>query len=348
MPLGGFGFISLFYAFLGVRFAIQFWPQRKAVFDRDFTANDRSMVTQAAFFFLLPVAVLLHEAGHAIAIKLFGGEIVDFGFYFFAGYVSYYPQGFSDLQQMIVAFAGTLVNLLLIIVAMGVVFLWRPPLRAAYNELLIQFSIISGLNAFVLYPMLDLASGLNGDWTQMYDGNVPWFTALILAIQLGFIATGLLISRNPRTRAILAQRTGSENARGLWKPATSENPGKHAVSPEVADREQPALIVAINAANRVTSGWPQPVVIQNGTVPGAPAIIVTWQDALADRLVALRVGPGDGISIAGGTWNPDAKSKASVALLKSWSTLPEEDEVVLALRIAMETVANQEPDGVRP
>ncbi|CAN5554139.1 hypothetical protein BH23CHL5_BH23CHL5_05820 [soil metagenome] len=90
------------------------------------------------------------------------------------------------------------------------------------------------------------------------------------------------------------------------------------------------------------------MVIQNGMVPGGPAIIVTWQDSIADRLVALRLGPGDGISIAGGTWDPHVQSNASVALIKSWSTLPEEDEVVLALRLAMETVASQIPNAVRP
>ena len=115
MPLGGFGLISLFYAFLGVRFAFQFWPQRKAVFDNNLTHQDRALITQAAFFFLLPISVLLHELGHAIAIWSMGGEVVDFGFYFFAGFVSYNPTGFSDVQQMLDHFVhanGGVVNLL--------------------------------------------------------------------------------------------------------------------------------------------------------------------------------------------------------------------------------------------
>ena len=181
MPLGGFGFISLFYAVLGVRFAIQFWPARKAIFDDQISHQDRTMIAQAAFFFLLPVSVLLHEFGHALAIWLFGGEVVDFGFYFFAGFVSYDPTGFSDTQQMLVAFAGTLMNIVLIALVMGIALFKRPPLRPAYNELLLQFSVISGINAFIVYPALDYASGLSGDWTQMYDGGVPWLTAVIIA-----------------------------------------------------------------------------------------------------------------------------------------------------------------------
>ena len=48
---------------------------------------------------------------------------------------------------MLVAFAGTLVNIILIALAMGIVFFKHPPLCPAYNELLLQFSVISGINA---------------------------------------------------------------------------------------------------------------------------------------------------------------------------------------------------------
>ena len=87
--------------------------------------------------------------------------------------------------------------------AMGVVLFKNPPLRPAYNELLLQFSVISGLNAFIVYPALDYLSGLSGDWTQMYDGGVPWLTAVIVAIQGGIIAMGLWITRNPSMRGFL-------------------------------------------------------------------------------------------------------------------------------------------------
>ena len=77
MPLRGFGLISLFYVAIGIRFLFQFLPQRVAILDDDFTPYDRSMVSQAAFFIMLPISVLLHEAGHAVAILMFGGEIVE-------------------------------------------------------------------------------------------------------------------------------------------------------------------------------------------------------------------------------------------------------------------------------
>ena len=44
---------------------------------------------------MVPISVALHELGHAVAIWSMGGEVVDFGYYGFAGYVSYYPCEFS-------------------------------------------------------------------------------------------------------------------------------------------------------------------------------------------------------------------------------------------------------------
>ena len=174
MPLGGFGLLSLFYIFLGVRFLLQFIPRRKEIFDNIFTPYDRSMLGQAAFFVLLPLSVALHELGHAVCIWLMGGKVLGFGFYFLSGYVSYDPRGFSDVQRTLIAFAGTFVNLVLIVLACTVVFLKRPPLRAPWNELLLQFVFISGINALHLLSGHGRAPG----HVWRLDADVPERCAL--------------------------------------------------------------------------------------------------------------------------------------------------------------------------
>ena len=63
--------------------------ERRPTFDLNFTPADRALVDQAAFFILLPISVALHEFGHALGVWGFGGEVIDFGYYVFAGYVSY-------------------------------------------------------------------------------------------------------------------------------------------------------------------------------------------------------------------------------------------------------------------
>src|SRR3954467_2147965 len=170
MDLGPFALLSVFYIILGIRLVYQLARNFRQTFDRNFTPQDRLLVDQAAFFILLPISVALHECGHAIAIRLFGGDILGWGFYGFAGYVEFDPSQFTAAQRIIIASAGIQVNLLLAALAVGAVFLKRPPFRAAINELLIQFVWISLLNALVLYPVLDFVAGMEGDWSQMYDG----------------------------------------------------------------------------------------------------------------------------------------------------------------------------------
>lgn len=338
MPLGGFGFISLFYAFLGVRFAIQFWPQRKEIFDNQITHRDRALITQAAFFFLLPFSVALHELGHAIAIWSFGGEVVDFGFYFFAGYVSYNPTGFSDVQQMLIAFAGTLVNIVLIALAMAIVLFKTPPLSPAWNELLIQFTAISGLNALVLYPLLDLATGMSGDWSQMYDGGVPWLTGIIVALQVGCLALGFWLIRNPRTRARLAERTAVAN------PADRGYFGWGAVNVnEQQTSRQEALstdeVRMSNAAGRVSSGWPEPVAGRFLRQPSGVSLVMQWGPTGQKRTVVMQQASTGGLTLAvAPPAGPQGTGAGALTFRQSWPSMPSEDELTLALRLAMEEI----------
>ena len=182
--MGGFSIFALVMAVTGIPAVLRVIRNRKEVFDRTLTPSDRVSADQAAIFILLPISVALHELGHAVAVWSFGGQVTDVGYYFFAGYVSY--QGnITDAQAIIIAAAGTLVNILLAYGAVGLVWFKRPPMRAAYNELLIAFAIISLANALLFYPILDFVTGVSGgDFHQMYNGGVPWLSAIILAVHL--------------------------------------------------------------------------------------------------------------------------------------------------------------------
>lgn len=77
MDFGPFILFSLFYAVVGVRVVRQLVARRRETFDRVFTAADRALVDQAAFFVLIPISVALHELGHAVTIRALGGTIED-------------------------------------------------------------------------------------------------------------------------------------------------------------------------------------------------------------------------------------------------------------------------------
>jgi hypothetical protein len=349
MPLGPFALISLFYLALGARVVFQLARSFRQTFDLNFTRQDRMLVDQAAFFVLVPISVALHELGHAVAIWLFGGDVLDWGFYGFAGYVAYDPRQFSTAQQILIASAGTLVNLALAALAIGLVFLKRPPFRAAINELLIQFTWISLLNALIVYPLLDLISGLNGDWAQMYDvflqalgGNRAQFndpTLLMLSLAILIVHVTVLgvifwAWKSPRARSRIAAMTG-----GPIAPQRSAAPAGEPTAAERTRRE---------AASRVASGWPTPIeaAIQRGR--GGSALVLTWGDGGLRRSVIAATPDTGGLELSGAlrvTGQPPEQR----ALGRDPNT-PDVERLTLVLRLAIETVEGwtPSPDDASP
>ena len=350
MSLGPFALISLFYVILGVRLLYQLARNFRQTFDRAFTHEDRVLVDQAAFFVLLPVAVALHELGHAIAIHLYGGEVLDWGFYGFAGYVAFDPRDFTDAQQIVIAAAGTAVNLLLAAIALALVFLKRPPLRAAINQLLIQFTWISLLNALVVYPLLDIASGLNGDWTQMYDldidsalngdwthvygGRVPALSLVILIVHVTVLAALVWVWKSPAMHARVARLTG-RSARSGRISAKSRLPATPEAGPTAVEQ------TLREAATRVASGWSSPVeaAIQRGR--NGSALVLSWGSGAVRRSVMAVAPETGGIEFSGA--------------LRSGGGSPEQrplgrdpggrdvDRLTMMLRLAMEAVEGWTP-----
>ncbi|MGH2614196.1 MAG: hypothetical protein ACRDJC_03070 [Thermomicrobiales bacterium] len=335
MGLGPFALISLFYVLIGARVVFQLIRNFRQTFDRRFTHEDRVLVDQAAFFVLLPIAVALHELGHAVAIWLFGGQVLDWGFYGFAGYVGYDPFAFTEAQQIIVAAAGTVVNLLLGGIALALVFLKRPPFRAAINELLIQFTWISLLNALVVYPVLDLISGLNGDWTQMYSFSAPTLSLTILVIHSAVLAALFWAWKSPRMQARVAQLTG-----GSAGPRRIAATRRARAGPDAGST--PTEQTLRDAATRVASGWSTPVeaAIQAGR--HGSALVLSWGDRALQRSVIV-VAPETGGLEFSGALRPDGAPPEQRPLGRDPGAL-DADRLTTMLRLAMETVEGWTPD----
>ena len=172
-----FTIISLLYAFRGLqigRLVYQNWGQIRS---QHFTRQQKSLAQQASFFLAVPVAVLFHELAHAVATWLFGGTVVDFGYYLFWGFIQ--PAGeFSGAQLWFIALAGTIGSLLF---GLG---LWLV-LRRSSSPSIRYF----GLRAFrfqiffslIYYPVFTLI-GFYGDWRTIYDFEAtPIFSGLTAA-----------------------------------------------------------------------------------------------------------------------------------------------------------------------
>jgi len=334
MGFSPFILISLFYAVVGIRVVVQIVQRRREIFDTTFTPFDRSMVDQAAFFILVPVSVALHELGHAVTIWALGGQVVDFGFYGFAGYVSFYPDQFAPAERILIAAAGSIVNLILILIALALVFFRKPPMRAAYNELLLQFAFISGINAFIFYPVLDVVSNFNGDWRQMYDGGVPALSIAIGIIHIAIIAGGWWFSHNPRMKARTATLTDV--------PPGYERGMLGGIQPSKLDLTtlSPAERTLREAAERVAGGWDTRVETGVQRFNGGSAVTLSWRRGRLQHVVAARTFPNgttDLIAIPNaGSGSPGASP--APRQLHRWPSTPSADDLTMGLRMAMESI----------
>lgn len=329
MGLGPFALISLFYLVVGVQVVYQLARNFRQTFDRQFTQQDRQLVDKAAFFVLLPVSVALHELGHAAAIWAFGGQVLDWGFYGFAGYVAFDPREFTAMQQTIIAAAGVTVNLILAAIAVALVFLKKPPMRAAYNELLIQFVWISLLNALIVYPVLDFVTGLNGDWMQMYDFRTPMISGAILVIHVAVLALLFWAWKSAKVRARIAQLT--DDVAPTRRVATG--PRAEGRIPADATPTERALY---DAAGRVASGWPVPLeaAIQRGS--GGTALVLTWHDGDLQRSVIAVAPESGGVEMSGALRAPSQPVERRPLGRDAAAVDP--NRLTMLLRLAMESV----------
>lgn len=341
--------ISLVYAVVGVRVVSDVWRNRKQLFDHNLTPPERMQITQAAFFLFLPLSVALHELGHAIAVWSFGGEVVDFGFYFFAGFVSY-AEPFTDFQHLVVAAAGTIVNIIIGLVVLGFVFLKRPPMRPAYNEFLITAAVLQGANALIFYPLLDFATDMNGDWRQMYSGDAGNWRWVVLAVHASLLGGAYLLSRQPRFRRRLGELTGLPPGieRGLMGGFSPAHRGSRSVRsrqepPKPAKRLTLVEERLVAAAERVASGWPGSVQHRLRSTPSASEVLMIWSDGVTGvvRITAVRALPDGSGEIWGllfGAGMVQQGQPIRRSRLERWDVLPDDDTLTIALRVAMEKV----------
>ncbi len=334
MEFGPFVIISLIYAVIGIRSIARLIGRWRQTWDRNFTLADRAIVDEAAFFVLIPISVALHELGHAVAIWSFGGEVVDFGFYGFAGFVAY-SEPFTEAQQTIVAAAGSAVNLALCLLAVGMVLIAGKALRPPVNELLLQFALLSGINAFIVYPLLDLFSGLNGDWRQVYDSGAHGVSATIIGVQFLTLIAGYWLVSDEGMRRRLAVLTGVPAG---FERGPLGGLRRVALPPEALSPTESALR---EAADRVRSGWPVPVHAALQRQEQGSTLVLSWRVGDIERAVvahARSAGPLDILGVGGITPGADSASLQR-RMLQTWPTFPSVDELTLSLRLGMEQVA---------
>ena len=178
-----FNIFSFIYLFRGLQLLNQLRREWASLKTEPMTAHKKYLGDQASFFVAVPIGVFLHEGGHALAVWLFGGQVVEFGYRVFWGYVV--PQGtFTAVQDWFISLAGTLGNLIF-----GLV-LWL----ALRNHAVSGFRYFA-LRAFrfqlhfalIYYPIFTLFLPI-GDWITIYHfGATPVPSAITAVIHAALL-----------------------------------------------------------------------------------------------------------------------------------------------------------------
>ena len=137
------------------------WRQ---IFDNDLTVSDRNSLQKINLFFIMPLVVLMHEIGHAIATIWVGGEVEELHFGIWFGYVI--PSGnFTPLDSLIITLAGNVVQILIgIAFLLAALFVSSPPVVA----LLVYAGLYAVGGTIIIYALMSWA-GWYGDWMMIYQ-----------------------------------------------------------------------------------------------------------------------------------------------------------------------------------
>jgi tetratricopeptide (TPR) repeat protein len=178
-----FNILALLYVFRTAQLSITIWREWADFKSEPLTPHKKSLANQASFFIAVPISVFVHEAAHAIAVIATGGEVVEFQYRVFWGYVV--PGGtFSAVEMWFIAIAGTLGSLLT-----GLL-IWLATRNAQSSSIryfglrAARFQIYFSL---IYYPLFTLL-GFDGDWRTIYNfSSTPWLSGSTLFFHIAIL-----------------------------------------------------------------------------------------------------------------------------------------------------------------
>lgn len=181
--LGLFNIFSLIYIFRSLQLGAVIWRERPSLTQEPLTPHKKSLAEQASFFIAVPIGVFLHEFGHALAVWASGGQVAEFGYRAFWGYVV--PQGnFTLAQNWFISLAGTLGSLIFG-VAIWLLLKNNPSSTLRYFGLrAFRFQVYFST---IYYPVFTLL-GFEGDWKTIYNfGTTPILSGLTVPFHVGLV-----------------------------------------------------------------------------------------------------------------------------------------------------------------
>lgn len=173
-----FNLFALLYIFRGIQIVWQIVRQWGLLKQEPLTRAKKWLGDQAAFFVAVPPSVALHELFHALATWLVGGQIVDYGYGVFWGYVV--PVGnFTPAQNWLIAIAGTWANLLF---GAGLWLALRHHPASSFRYFGLRAFRFQLYFALVYYPIFTIFLPTISDWRVIYNFSATPILSTVTAV----------------------------------------------------------------------------------------------------------------------------------------------------------------------
>jgi hypothetical protein len=210
-----FGLALLATLFMIVRRWRAFW-------DADFTVDDRRLATQAAFFVIAPIVVLIHELGHIAGARMVGGRVIGFHYGLIEGSVTV-ARGLSDSEFWWVALSGNLVGAG-VGLGMALTGAWLTRLPRALRRMLIFGGLLEVAFQLVMYPLISISAQF-GDWTAIYDfERTPALSSITAVAHAVALAATWRWWRSSGRRALFEVDHGLSAEVAQWEAAVAAAP----------------------------------------------------------------------------------------------------------------------------
>lgn len=166
-----FNIFSIFYAFRGLQVAVSVIRDWAELRGQNFTSKAKSLAHQSSFFLAVPIGVFFHELSHALAIWLFGGQVVEFAYRVFWGYVVP-DRFFRPEQEWFISLAGTLGSLVFGLVVWLILRSSASPTFRYFGLQAFRYQVYFSLIYYPIFTaLIVIGSNSIGDWLTIYNFN---------------------------------------------------------------------------------------------------------------------------------------------------------------------------------